>query len=119
MYCVLLSRQKQCGSAFSVELVRVRRFRRLEPVWTFLHLGVYTTYVSKRISVSEDGYRRLKREKGDRSFSEVIAEKLAAGSGLSEVSGAGILDPETNPDVADEIDRLSDGTMDRFDDESP
>lgn len=75
--------------------------------------------MSKKISVSEEVYRRLKREKGDRSFSEVIAETLAAGGRLSEVSGERILDPETGEDVADEIGRLSDGTMDRFDDGSP
>ena len=73
-------------------------------------------HVSKKISVSDDVYRRLKREKGDRSFSEVIAETLATGYRLSDVSGAGILDPETDADVADEIDRFSDGTMDRLDD---
>jgi predicted CopG family antitoxin len=75
-------------------------------------------HVSKKISVSDDLYRRLKREKGDRGFNEVIAETLATGYRLSDVSGAGILDPETEADVADEIGRLSDGTIDRFDDEA-
>jgi len=75
--------------------------------------------VSKKISVSDEVYRRLKREKGDRSFSEVIGERLAAGGRLSEVTGERILDPETCEDVADEIGRFSDGTMDRFDDKAP
>jgi predicted CopG family antitoxin len=76
------------------------------------------SHVSKKIPVSDDVYRRLKREKGDRSFDEVIAEKLAAGGRLSDVSGARILNPETDADVVEEIGRLSDGTMDRFDDEA-
>lgn len=40
-------------------------------------------------------YRRLKREKGDRSFSEVIEETLDAGGEIADVTGQGILDPET------------------------
>jgi predicted CopG family antitoxin len=75
-------------------------------------------HVSKKIPVSDDLYRRLKREKGERSFDEVIAETLATGYRLSDVSGAGVLDPGTDADVADDIGRLSDGTMDRIDDEA-
>jgi predicted CopG family antitoxin len=61
----------------------------------------------------------LKREKGERSFSEIIEEKLASGGTLSEVTGERILEPGTYETVRDEIDHRSDGTMDRLDDEAP
>ncbi|MDB2246506.1 antitoxin VapB family protein [Halorubrum ezzemoulense] len=73
--------------------------------------------MSKNISISDDVYRRLKREKGDRSFSEVIADKLDGGGEISDVTGQGIFDTETPAKVADEIERLSEGTMDRVTDE--
>jgi len=47
----------------------------------------HTIYMSKNISISDDVYRRLKREKGDRSFSELIAEKLENGGTIAEVTG--------------------------------
>lgn len=75
--------------------------------------------MSKNISISDEVYRRLKREKGDRSFSEVIEDKLASGGSLSDVTGEGVLEPGTYEAVRDEIERLSDGTMDRLDDEAP
>lgn len=74
--------------------------------------------MSKNISISDDVYRRLKREKGDRSFSEVIADKLDGGGELADITGQGIFDAETPDDVADEIQRLSEGTMDRVTDET-
>jgi predicted CopG family antitoxin len=85
----------------------------------FLRVGAHTIYVSKNISISDDVYRRLKREKGDRSFSEIIEAKLASGGNLSDVTGERILAPGTYEAVRDEIDHLSDGTMDRLDDEAP
>lgn len=74
--------------------------------------------MSKNISISDDVYRRLKREKGDRSFSELIAEKLDDGGTIAEVTGQDIFGPETEDRVADEITRLSRGTMERLDDET-
>jgi len=73
--------------------------------------------MSKNIAISDEVYRRLKREKGDRSFSEVIEETLDAGGEIADVTGQGILDPETHAAVRDEIGRLSDGTVDRLIDE--
>ena len=73
--------------------------------------------MSKNIAISDEVYRRLKREKGDRSFSEVIEETLNAGGEIADVTGQGILDPETYGAVGDEIDRLSGGTVDRLTDE--
>ena len=73
--------------------------------------------MSKNIAISDDVYRRLKREKGDRSFSEVIEETLDAGGEIADVTGQEILDPETYDTVSDEIARLSDGTVDRLTDE--
>ena len=74
--------------------------------------------MSKNISISDDVYRRLKREKGDRSFSEVIADKLDGGGEIADVTGQGIFDDETPGAVDDEIQRLSEGTVDRITDET-
>ena len=43
--------------------------------------------MSKNIAISEDVYRRLKREKGDRSFSELIADTLDDGGQLPDITG--------------------------------
>ena len=74
--------------------------------------------MSKNIAISDEVYRRLKREKGDRSFSEVIADTLDSGGGLTDVTGQQILDPETYDDVDAEMERLSEGTLNRLTDES-
>ena len=70
--------------------------------------------MSKNIAISDDVYERLKREKGDRSFSEVIEAKLESGGRLSDVTGNGVLDPEIMDEVDREIDRLSAGTINRL-----
>ena len=75
--------------------------------------------MSKNIAISDEVYRRLKREKGDRSFSEVIAAKLDSGGQLADVTGQQVFDPETYEEVTDEIGRLSDGTLERVEDETP
>lgn len=62
--------------------------------------------MSKTITVSEEVYRKLEREKGDRSFDEVIAAALQRGGTLADVTGAGVLDPETVDAVNDDIERL-------------
>lgn len=74
--------------------------------------------MSKNISISDDVYEQLKREKGERSFSEVIAEKLDEGNKLEDVSGQQIFAPGTHEEVKEEIGELSRSTMDRFDDET-
>ena len=43
--------------------------------------------MSKNIAISDDVYRRPKREKGDRSFSELIEERLDRGGRLADVTG--------------------------------
>jgi predicted CopG family antitoxin len=75
--------------------------------------------MSKNITISDEVYRRLKREKGDRNFSEVIAAKLDSGGQLADVTGQQVLDPETYDEVTDEVGRLSDGTLERVEDETP
>lgn len=70
--------------------------------------------MSKNIAISDDVYERLKREKGDRSFSEVIAATLEAGGRLMDVTGNRVLNPETVDSVDREIDRLSERTFDRM-----
>jgi len=75
--------------------------------------------MSKNIAISDEVYRRLKREKGDRSFSEVIEAKLDSGGTLADVTGQQILDPDTYDEVTEEIERMSGGTMERLDNENP
>ncbi len=75
--------------------------------------------MSKNISISDDVYRRLQREKGDRSFSEVIEAHLDSGGRLEDVSGQEIFDAETIENVKADIRDLSDGTLDRIDNEDP
>lgn len=83
-------------------------------------MGTHTlhTRMSKNISISDEVYERLKREKGDRSFSELIAETLDTRNTLAEVHGVGILDAETYEAVKADITELSQETTRRFDDET-
>jgi len=74
--------------------------------------------MSKNIAISDEVYRRLKREKGDKSFSEVIAEKLDNGGQLADVTGQQVLDRKTYEEVAEEVERLGSGTLDRAFDET-
>ena len=75
--------------------------------------------MSKNIASSDDVYRRLKREKGDRSFSEVIEDHLDQGGRLGDVTGQKIFGPETYDQVSKEIGQLSEGTVERLTDETP
>jgi len=75
--------------------------------------------MSKNVSISDDVYCRLKREKGDRSFSELIADTLDEGGKLADVTGQQVLSSGSYDEVEDEIERLSDGTLDRLTDEAP
>lgn len=74
--------------------------------------------MSKNISIADDVYERLKREKGDRSFSELIEDTLDERTRLADVHGEDTLDPEAVATAREEIDRLSDGTLSRLDDET-
>ncbi|EMA63638.1 hypothetical protein C470_02675 [Halorubrum distributum JCM 13561] len=69
----------------------------------------------KRIEVSDEVYRRLKREKGDRSFSEVIGDALDGGERLADVTGHQVLDPESAVPFEADAERPSDGTPDSED----
>jgi predicted CopG family antitoxin len=73
--------------------------------------------MSKNISISDEVYERLKREKGDRSFSELIEDTLETRNRLTEVHGTGILDAETYEAVKADIRELSQGTTRRLEDE--
>ncbi len=44
--------------------------------------------MSKNIAISDDVYRELKREKGERSFSEVIQAHLEERRQLADVTGS-------------------------------
>jgi len=61
----------------------------------------YTKSMSKTIADSDEVYRKLKREKGDRSFSEVIAAHLESWGQLADVTGQGIFDRIDGVDVVD------------------
>ncbi|PSP76998.1 hypothetical protein BRC81_11705 [Halobacteriales archaeon QS_1_68_20] len=74
--------------------------------------------MSKNIAISDDVYRELKREKGDRSFSEVIRDSLEGGLRIEEVAGVGVLDEETYEGVRDDVEELSRGTLSNLDDET-
>lgn len=74
--------------------------------------------MSKNIAIADDVYRELKREKGERSFSDVIRDHLEERRQLADVTGTGVLDPETQAAVQDDIEQLSQGTLSRLDDET-
>lgn len=64
--------------------------------------------MSKNIAISDDVYRERKRERGDRSFSEVIRDHLEEQRRLADVTGTGILDRETHEEVKDDIEQYFD-----------
>ena len=70
--------------------------------------------MSKNISISDEVYELLKREKGDRSFSEVIEEKVEAGGRIEDVVGTKVLDEETYREAKEDIRELSQGTGERL-----
>lgn len=74
--------------------------------------------MSKNIAISDEVYEKLKREKADRSFSEVIEEKLETGSRIADVTGAGIFNSETYKEVTDDVTQLSQGTVSRLEEPS-
>jgi len=74
--------------------------------------------MSKQIAISDDVYRRLKREQGDQSFSELIEEKVNSCETLKEVSGQQLFDAETADSVAAEIESLSHEAVERVADDS-
>jgi len=73
--------------------------------------------VSKNIAISDEVYRKLKREKGDRSFSELLEDRLDASGKLADVTGEGIFDEGTLDEVKSDVRELSEGTVERLDDE--
>jgi predicted CopG family antitoxin len=70
--------------------------------------------MTRIITISDDVYRKLLREKGDRSFSEVIDDQLKAGGQLADVAGQEIFDEGTHERVTDDVETLSRGTLERF-----
>lgn len=74
--------------------------------------------MSKNIAISDEVYERLKREKADRSFSEVIEEKLETGGRIADVTGAGILNRGTYKEVREDVTQLSQGTVSRLEEPS-
>jgi predicted CopG family antitoxin len=74
--------------------------------------------MSKNISISDEVYRKLKREKGDRSFSELLEDRLEASGKLADVTGQRIFDDDACETVKTDVRELSEGTFDRLEDET-
>ncbi|MFB6191629.1 MAG: antitoxin VapB family protein [Candidatus Nanohaloarchaea archaeon] len=70
--------------------------------------------MSRNIAVSDDIYERLKREKGDRSFSELLREKLEKEGSISEVAGKNILSGMDLREIKKDVEELSSGTAERM-----
>lgn len=70
--------------------------------------------MSKNISVSDDVYSRLKREKDGKSFSDVIGEKIDSGAKISDVAGNNVLDKDTMKEVKRDVSKGSDKTLQRL-----
>ncbi|TKX66481.1 hypothetical protein [Halorubrum sp. SP9] len=66
----------------------------------------------KRIEVTDEEYRRLNRERADRSFSEAIADALDSGGSLAGVTGRQPLDPESAVPFEVDTERPGDGRSD-------
>ena len=84
----------------------------------FLHIGTQTSCMSRNITISDDVYRRLKREKGDRSFSNIIEERLNSSGQLADVTGQKIFHPGTHEQVSEKVDTLSVGTLEKHTDKT-
>jgi len=84
---------------------------------TIFRTDVHTTGMSEEISVSDDVYRKLEREKGDRSISEVIRDLLEEDIRLADVTGTELLDAEVQEVIDVDIERMSREASSRLDDE--
>lgn len=73
--------------------------------------------MSRTISISDEVYRKLKREKGEKSFSEVILEKIESGGKISDVAGKNILTKDIVEKVKDDVENGSKVTEERIEDE--
>ncbi len=74
--------------------------------------------MSKNIAISDEIYERLKKEKENKSFSEVIEEKLDSGGKIADVSGSKILDRGTMEEVKKDIEKGSRESLERIEDEA-
>ncbi len=74
--------------------------------------------MSRNISISDEVYEKLKREKGDKSFSEIIEEKIESGGKIIDVVGMEVLDKKTYRDIKDDIEEMSQGTSKRLDEDT-
>jgi len=70
--------------------------------------------MSKNISVLDEVYELLEGEKRERSFSEVIEEKVETGGRIEDVVGAEVLDEETYREAREDIRELSRETGERL-----
>ena len=71
-------------------------------------------FMSRNVALSDDLYERLKREKGEKSFSEFIRSKLDSEGSISEVAGKNILEEEVLDEVKEDIGKLSEGSEERM-----
>lgn len=71
--------------------------------------------MTKHIAIEDDVYEMLKREKGERTFSEVIRDNLESNRQLLDVEGAGVLDADTMEAVKTDVGGMSERTVDNDD----
>ena len=77
-------------------------------------MDTHTLSMTRIITISDDVYRKLVRETGEKSFSEVIADHLEAGGQLADVADQEIFDARTYERITDDVETLSRGTLERF-----
>lgn len=71
-------------------------------------------FMSRNVALSDDLYKRLKREKGEKSFSEFIRSKLDSEGSISEAAGKNILKDSVLEEVKADIGKLSEGSKERM-----
>ena len=70
--------------------------------------------MSKNVALSDDVYERLKKEKGDKSFSDIIREKLDSKGKIADVAGMNIFEDVEIESVKYDIEKMSKGTKERM-----
>ena len=66
------------------------------------------------MALSDDVYERLKKEKGDKSFSDIIREKLDSEGKIADVAGMNIFEDVEIESVKYDIEKMSKGTKERM-----
>jgi len=70
--------------------------------------------VARTISVADDVFEWLKKEKGDKSYSELLREFKKTRSDLSEVNGVNALGDVTQEDIDKAVKEAEKGTVEEI-----